>query len=347
MGFFDFIKRELTDIHGKPKKDVHGKVAKLNLGSFGDFDITKIKQKPKDLADGEIAVLNDKVIKKVGNKYIKANITKDAITLNGKTLKEIIDMFAPTNAMGLATGVHSLTINGMVVPAHIDGEVDNGGWILAGAASGDMRGFWTDPHTYFSRDDNYGEFLKTFPKTSTFNAPVFKHYRAHDLMLQIWDANGMEYWAYAKGAFNNETLREVYGAIAKKYPDGKGWPSHNNNYERAIKITAKSSNANTMVSGADWNNKLDNNNGGSYWYLFARDLDGDNFCWLMTKNCNHKNPGKNEADQGIGACEQGYRDKETWFPKKFINAGNTAFDFGSNSVENTSFGKRRCLIFVR
>lgn len=246
------------------------------------------------------------------------------------------------NMLKNSSGVTTVNIKGKNVKCFVDNKTADGNWVCVGAAKGNTRGLWSHPDTWFSRDTDVGDPTQTNPSTSTFNAEAFINYKGNDIMLQVFENGKLLDWTVCENAWNNKSWRDVYAEVRRNHP-GTKWPSYDA-YDRELVITSRNTSDVNGISGGKFNSSTVSDS----FYVMARDKDGDNYCYLTTLPYKAGKYIGEEADQGIGACEQGARDGETWIPSKFIDKSDTSFDFGSNSSEyGDGFNNKVCLIFIR
>ena len=221
--------------------------------------------------------------------------------------------------------------------AYIDFTTDNGPWVHVGSALGNTRGLWSSMATWRSRTTDSGTSTSPYDTSaSSFNAGAFIYCKGNDIMIKE-DQVG---YVICNNAFFNESWRDVYNFLNNT----TDWPTNNiANYTRQIAITTRSgtcsSSVNNLLYGCNFTTY-----GRENWYVYCFDSGGDTRAFLTTTIYTDNNPANGEADQGIGATEDG---TAFAFPGTASDSSGNSFDAGTNGTYPTNWAGKSYSIWIR
>ena len=221
--------------------------------------------------------------------------------------------------------------------AYIDFTTDNGPWVHVGSALGNTRGLWSSMATWRSRTTDSGTSTSPYDTSaSSFNAGAFIYCKGKDIMIKE-DQVG---YVVCNNAFFNESWRDVYNFLNNT----TDWPTNNiANYTRQIAITTRSgtcsSSVNNLLYGCNFTTF-----GRENWYVYSFDASGDTRAFLTTTIYTDNYPVNAEADQGIGATEDG---TTFAFPGTASDSSGNSFDAGTNGTYPTNWAGKSYSIWIR
>jgi hypothetical protein len=236
-------------------------------------------------------------------------------------------------------GVYWLQPPGATSPfqAYVDFTTDNGPWVHVGSALGNTRGLWSSMATWRSRTTDSGTSTSPYDTSaSSFNAGAFIYCKGNDIMIK----ENQDGYVICNNAFSNESWRDVYNFLNKT----TDWPTNNSaSYARQITITTRSGTCTSLTNllyGSNFTTY-----GREYWYVYAFDGGGDTRAFLTTTVYTDVYAVNGEADQGIGACEDGAGAYP--FPGTAADSSSSSFDAGTNATYPTNWAGKAYSIWIR
>lgn len=221
--------------------------------------------------------------------------------------------------------------------AYVDFTTDGGPWVHVGSALGNTRGLWSSMATWRSRTTNSGTATSPYDTSaSSFNAGAFIYCKGNDIMIKEDQAG----YVICNNAFFNESWRDVYNFLNNT----TDWPTNNYaSYARQIAISTRSGNCTTatnLLYGSNFTTY-----GREYWYLYSFDGAGDTRAFITTTIYTDPYSVNGEADQGIGACEDGAGTVS--FPGTAADSSASSFDAGTNATYPTNWAGKAYSIWIR